>query len=159
MAAIIALTPPLIPLICFMDLANFMFLSRSCTHKEEGQPHSSNTSRKSFARLFFPSCIIPNNISHKNSVQATDFLQCKQCLCNVTVFENWDFQTTLIAIHQQKSMGNMLKLKVCSVYCLSFRCITFSWIQLKSSMLSDMCTTFRWAVSYYRSHSLTWRSS
>ena len=90
MAAIIALTPPLIPLICFMDLANFMFLSRSCTHKEEeGQPHSSNTSRKSFARLFFPSCIIPNNISHKNSVQATDFLQCKQCLCNVTVFENW----------------------------------------------------------------------
>ena len=74
MAAIIALTPPLIPLICFMDLANFMFLSRSCTHKEEeGQPHSSNTSRKSFARLFFPSCIIPNNISHKNSVQQRIF--------------------------------------------------------------------------------------
>ena len=116
MAAIIALTPPLIPLICFMDLANFMFLSASCTHKEEGQPHSSNTSRKSFARLFFPSCIIPNNISHKNSVQATDFLQCKQCLCNVTVFENWSFiqynlglpqifQTTQIAIHQAKVNG------------------------------------------------------
>ena len=94
MAAIIALTPPLIPLICFMDLANFMFLSRSCTHKEEeGHPHSSNTSRKSFARLFSPSCIIPNNISHKNSVQATDFLQCKQCLCNVTVFENWSIHS------------------------------------------------------------------
>ena len=63
MAAIIALTPPLIPLICFMDLANFMFLSRSCTHKEEGQPHSSNTSRKSFARLFsLP--VLSQTISH-----------------------------------------------------------------------------------------------
>jgi len=74
MAAIIALTPPLIPLICFMDLANFMFLSRSCTHKEEeGQPHSSATRLVNHWRGFFPSCIIPNNISCKNSVQQRIF--------------------------------------------------------------------------------------
>ena len=127
MAAIIALTPPLIPLICFMDLANFMFLSRSCTHKEEeGQPHSSNTSRKSFARLFsLP--VLSQTISHIKILcrqriffNVNNVYAMSQCLKIGHSFNTiWDFlkysKPLKSLFTKQKSMGNMLKLKVCAV--------------------------------------------